>query len=36
MSVNRQQKIRRFINYYREQLLAMWETEKYELLTPIE
>ena len=31
-----QQMIKNFIEYYREKLLEMWETQQFELLPPIE
>ncbi|MDD3369047.1 MAG: DUF4160 domain-containing protein [Lachnospiraceae bacterium] len=31
-----QQMVKRFINYYKERLLVMWETQHFEMLFPIE
>ena len=31
-----QQMVKEFIDYYREKLLKMWETQKFEVLPPIE
>ena len=31
-----QQHVKRFIAYYRQRLLEMWENQDYELLPPIE
>ncbi len=36
LSMNRQQKVKRFIEYYRDRLLVMWETQEYEVLDPVE
>lgn len=31
-----QQLIKKFIEYYKERLLIMWETQKFEVLSPLE
>ena len=31
-----QQMVKEFIDYYREKLLKMWETQEFEVLPPIE
>lgn len=36
MSLKAQQSVRQFIFYYRDKLIEMWETQKFEMLPPLE
>ena len=36
MPIKEQQMVKEFIEHYREKLIEMWETQKFEFLPPIE
>ena len=35
LPIKTQAAVKQFISYYRERLLEMWETQKFEILSPI-